>query len=57
METNAAAQQVASRVAAVPAARSLLSVVLVESAYLMLRLAAVAILASPIALALYLLLG
>jgi hypothetical protein len=57
METNAAAQQVASRAIAVPAARSVLSVGLVETAYLILRLAAVAVLASPIALALYLLLA
>ncbi len=55
METSSATQRAAPRALAAPAARSLFSVALVETAYLMLRLAAIAVLAAPIALAVYLL--
>jgi hypothetical protein len=55
METSSAAQRVVPRAVAAQAARSVLSVALVETAYLMLRLAAIAVLAAPVALAVYLL--
>lgn len=53
METVSAAQQVAD----VAPARSALAVGLVEAAYLGLRLAALAILAAPLLVAAFLLLG
>jgi hypothetical protein len=55
METSSASQRTAPAAVATRAARSVLAVALVETAYLMLRLAAIGVLAAPIALAVYLL--
>jgi hypothetical protein len=55
METSSVAQQAVPRALPAQATRSVLAVALVETAYLTLRLAAIAVLAAPIALAAYLL--